>query len=231
MFVFGSGSSLNTMPGAEWREIERHDTIGFNWFVHQRFVRCDYHVVREICTNDIDTRLCGQQLDAFRRAVQSNPLYAKTIFLVQTGFSATNGNRAIGLGLLPPGARIYLWRSLRGRTEPSASLADGLVHAQGTLVECVNFAFLMGWRRIVIAGVDLYDRRYFWLPPDQPAFDDVPCDAPHNTASSGIVELLGAWRDRFARDGVELYVHNPKSLLARTIPIWRAETLHGARTV
>ena len=50
VFVFGSGASLNALTAADWRAIGAHDTIGFNWFVHERFVRCDYHLVREICT-------------------------------------------------------------------------------------------------------------------------------------------------------------------------------------
>ena len=41
MFIFGSGASLNAITPTEWTEIERHDTLGFNWFVRQSFVRCD----------------------------------------------------------------------------------------------------------------------------------------------------------------------------------------------
>jgi hypothetical protein len=227
VFAFGSGSSLNAIGPAEWREIERHDTIGFNWFVHEPFVRCDYHIVREITRDDLDERTWRGQLEEFERLVKSNPHYARTIFLVQTGFRATNGNRAIGFGALPSQARLYLWRSLKNRREPSESLAEGLVHAHATLVECVNFAFLMGWTRIVLVGVDLYDRQYFWLPPGQPAFGDAFCEAPHNTASTGMIELLGEWRTRLAARGIEMFVHNPRSLLARTIPVW-TESVVGA---
>ena len=55
VFIFGSGYSLNDIPPEQWREIERHDTLGFNWFVHQRFVRCDYQLIREICTTERDS--------------------------------------------------------------------------------------------------------------------------------------------------------------------------------
>src|SRR5687767_720284 len=48
LFVFGSGASLNAVSASQWQEIGRHDTLGFNWFVRQEFVRCDYHLIREI---------------------------------------------------------------------------------------------------------------------------------------------------------------------------------------
>jgi hypothetical protein len=220
VFIFGSGASLNDIDAAEWQAIGRHDTIGFNWFVHQQFIRCDYHLIREIGSSDLDPAVWQPQMTRYFELIRANPSYARTIFLVQTGFKATNGNRAIGLRLLPPGARVFLWRSRRDRTEPTQSLRDGLVHAQGTLAECVNFAFLMGWRRIVLAGVDLYDRRYFWLPPDQAGTGDTNPGEEHRTARSGLVEMLGQWRQQFLRDGVELFVYNSRSLLTATLPVW-----------
>jgi hypothetical protein len=220
VFIFGSGSSLNDIDAREWQAIGRHDTIGFNWFVHERFVRCDYHLVREIGSSDLDETVWRPQLAQYSDLIRRNPHFANTVFLVQTGFRATNGNRAIGLRLLPAGARVFLWRSRRERTEPTRSLTDGLAHAHGTLAECVNFAYLLGWRRIVLAGVDLYDRRYFWLPPDQPVAGDTCTAAEHRTARSGLIDLLGRWRGDFLREGVELFVYNPRSLLAESLPVW-----------
>jgi hypothetical protein len=176
--------------------------------------------VREIGADDLDPASWRPRLTEYFALARRNPHYAQTVFLIQTGFRATNGNRAIGLGLVPPSRPIYLWRSLRNRTEPSDSLQDGLVHAHATLDECVNFAYLLGWRRIVLVGIDLYNRRYFWLPPDQPVFGDASTEGLHNTATSGLVENLGTWARRFAAEGVQVFVYNPRSLLARTLPVW-----------
>ena len=40
---------------------------------------------------------------------------------------------------------------------------EGLRHVGGTLSDAVNAAACLGWTHIVLAGVDLYDSRYFWL--------------------------------------------------------------------
>ena len=215
VFVFGSGSSLNELSSDEWREIERHDTIGFNWFVRQKFVRCDFHFVREIGADDFDPASWQPRLRRYCELLAGNSHFADAIPMVQTGFRAINGNRAIGYGLLPVQRPLFLWRSLVGRDEPSWSLEHGLAHARGTLHECVNFAFLMGWRTIVIAGVDLYDRRYFWMDAAEPAGRILP----HRTADH-VVNLMGEWARRFEERGSRLFVYNPRSLLARTVPTW-----------
>jgi hypothetical protein len=222
VFIFGSGYSLNELSPQEWREIAHHDTLGFNWFVHQRFVRCDYQLVREIGPSDLDETTWRQYLQDYFERLLSNPCFKDTVLLIQTGFRATNGNRAIGLGLIPSGRRIFLWRSLQNRDAPSLSLRRGLAHGQGTLSECINFAFLMGWTTIVLVGVDLYDRRYFWLRRDEPRPDDPQIDLPHNTVAGGVVESVGRWRDQLAARDVHLFVYNPRSLLAGVLPVWPA---------
>jgi hypothetical protein len=224
VFIFGSGASLNDISADEWRAIEACDTMGFNWFVREAFVRCDYHLMREVGPSDLYEAGWRPYLTEFFQIARANPRFADTIFLIQTGFRATNGNRSIGLSLAPRDRRIFLWRSNVGAARPSPSFREGLTHGPGTLLECVNFAFLLGWTRIVLAGVDLYDRRYFWLG-DEPRQDDPVKDVntPHST-SSDIVTALGRWREIFEERGVGLFVYNPRSLLGQTLPLWRTST-------
>jgi hypothetical protein len=217
VFIFGSGYSLNAISPREWQAIEAHDTIGFNWFIRQSFVRCDYHFIREVAYNDeADLQ---SELAVYCGLIRDNPLYANSVFMVQGGFRATSGNRVIGYGLLPLKNPIYRWRTLDEQTLPSRSLRKGLSHSNGTLSECVNFAALMGWRHIVLVGVDLYDRRYFWLGEDEPLPYDRTVEEPHKTA--GIVNGIREWRDIFEAEGIHLYAYNPRSLLVPTLPVWQ----------
>lgn len=229
VFVFGSGWSLNELTPDDWAVIEEHDTFGFNWFVHQTFVRCDYHLIRGIPDTDLDRRIWRPQLDEYFRLIRGNPRFEKTVFLVHGGFRAINGNRTIGYRYLPEQNRIFRWRTnMRGEL-PSRRFADGLVHGHSTLQECINLAYLAGWKRIVLAGVDLYDRRYFWLDRDATRSVDVRRQAaagdPHARATSGMVETMRVWGEWLEKEGVELLVHNRRSLLAGPLPVYAPPTV------
>lgn len=224
VFVFGSGASLNEIAADEWDEIARHDTLGFNWWVHQRFVRTDYHLIRGIPDTDLDPAVWRPQVAEYFRLLRENPFFDRTIFLVHSGFRAINGNRAIGYRLLPERNRVFLWRSSLRVGPPSRSFREGLVHGQSTIQECINFAYLLGWKRIVLAGVDLYDRRYFWLSPDETRSVDERRGAdaaePHVQAAMGLVATLAEWHAWLHASGVELEVHNSRSLLAEALPVY-----------
>lgn len=231
VFVFGSGSSLNELGPEQWTSFAEHDTLGFNWFVNQDFVRVDYHLIREVAEDDRDPAVWKPQvLDYFER-IRSSPHYRGTTFLVHSGWRSINGNRAIGLRLLPEGSRVFLWRSVPDRLRLGTSFGDGLSHPFSTLDECVNAAALLGWRTIVLVGVDLYDRRYFWLGPDETRSTDLRRGAtyrdPHARAHTGMVENMGRWAEALRAQGIELLVYNPRSLLAASLPVYADRSAVG----
>jgi hypothetical protein len=230
LFIFGSGASINDLTPAEWAHIEACDTLSFNWFIHQHHVRADYHLVREVSPSDHDRRIWEPALREYGELIARNPKYADTVFLVQEGWPAVNGNRVIGLGALPHGARVFRFiNRARDRYEPpSESFARGLSHSGNTLGDCVNFGFVMGWRRIVLVGVDMYDNRYFWLPADEMrasvtvAHPGLRVSAPFPSAQR-VIDVFSRWRVYLNQRGVTQAVYNPKSLLAEAMPVYQAD--------
>jgi hypothetical protein len=226
VFLFGSGYSINDISAGEWERIARHDTLSFNYFPHQKFVRADYHLIGELATGSDFRR--GEWEPALREygaLLAANPLYDEAIILVQAGWSALQSNRMVALELLRPGARIFRYRrTARGvYRPPSSSFGDGLVHGAATLVGCVNFAVLMGWRDIVLTGVDLADSRYFWLRYDETRADmvgQIPHDQPYPMVQP-LIEHLAGWVPLLAERGIRLSVYNPRSLLAEVMPVFR----------
>ncbi len=227
VFVFGSGSSLRALSGADWAAIAAHDTVGFNYFVRQAFVRVDFHLVGEMATgDDHDARRWKPAVLEYAQLIDGNPRYDATVLLLQKGWSAHQSNRLLASGQLRPGRPVFGYRrTARGAYRaPTRTLDQPLVHGAGTLACCVNFAFAMGWKRIVLAGVDLYDSRYFWLEddvtrPDVAEFRGRTHRDPHSITDA-IVPYLGRWREELARDGVALDVLNPRSLLAEVLPVF-----------
>lgn len=213
VFVFGSGRSLRDVSEEEWLRISECDTVGFSHFHRQRWIRVDYHLVAEIAS-----------VEQTAASIAANPCYADTVFGLMRGWIAESSNELVSRRLLPPGSRIFRWRrTARGRDAyPSDRLRDGLVHGVGTIQDAVNLALVLGWRRVVIAGVDLYNKEYFWLPPGTTHEHEDPHVAAGDrwVQADAIVATMGRWREHAAARGVELYVHDERSLLSRTLPVF-----------
>jgi hypothetical protein len=212
-FVFGSGRSLIETPADEWARMAEHDTISLREFPRQEWIRADYHL-----TSEVDF------VDEYVERIRGNPRYEATIFVTQEGFRAERGNELVGRGLYPPGARLFRYRRSRSRTaRPSRRFADGLVHGSSSIFDATNFAYLMGYSRIVLVGVDLYNKEYFWLAPDELRTYENPAVTNVRTfvGAQPIVELMAQWHDVLAERGVELSVYNPRSLLAGRLPVFR----------
>lgn len=222
VFVFGSGKSILDITPAEWERIADHDTIGFSQFQEGRYVRIDYHLIGEV-----------HDLDKYTRLLRENPFYDDTIYVVQEGWRAHAGNDVVGRGLLPERARVFRFRRVsRGAyAPPSRSFDDGLVHVTNSSISTTNFALLLGWKRIVLAGVDLYDKEYFWVPKGVL----VEGEQPTRTTSMRFpnadvtVDTFRRWRALVDPEGVELLTYNPRSLLAEALDTFSWERLDAGR--
>lgn len=237
VFVCGCGASLNAMSEDEWRDIAAHDVLGFNLFIYQHWVPTAFHLFRGgLYTRH--RRALHRYASDTAQALNSNPLFSEAVVILQGEYLAEYCNRLLGYRLLQPGTPIFRYATARADGDPTQRLQDGVRHGVATLCDAVNVAYCLGWKRIVLVGVDLYDSRYFFLDPDTTLAYDARTGAPvktrrspirgqdvcdvHNTARNGIVDTMGRWSERFAREGVELSVYNPKSLLADVLPVYQS---------
>jgi hypothetical protein len=206
-FVFGSGASLLDIGADEWEEISHCDVVGFSHFHRQRWVRVDYHLVYEVAS-----------VTETAASIRANPLYSETIFGMGKGWLAEASNELVAGRMLPPHARIFRWRRIaRGRLAPASTrLSRGLVHGAGSIQDAVNFALVMGWRRIVIAGVDLHGGRHFWTP--ETGSGEL---ARRWAQADTVIPALRQWREAAVTDGVELLVFDGNSVLAEALPAFR----------
>lgn len=194
-----------------------YDTIGFSQFQEQQFIRVDYHLVAEALN-------LGRYVALFR----DNPRYESTIYVVQEGLLAHVGNEIVGRGMLPPGSRVFRFhRRARGRYEdPSAGFRRGVVHGYNSSISTTNFALLSGWTRIVLVGVDLYDKEYFYLPWGAPAEGERWGRKASDRFPSAdlVVEYFRRWRSVANASGVSIEVYNPRSLLAEVLNVFSWDT-------
>jgi spore coat polysaccharide biosynthesis protein SpsF len=233
VFIFGSGASLNELSAEAWQHFRAHDVFGFNAFYRQQWIPVDLQLLRVGIYGSLRWKPYAEEVSGF---LKDNPLFSSTIFVLQGEYLGHFCNQLTGYGYLPAGARVFRYRTARGEGPPARRISEGIRHSTGTLADAVNVAYCLGWKRIVLVGVDLYDSRYFYLPSDTtPGLDErtgvlapsefntyrgIRYDQTHSTARRGVVDLMRAWRTQFNEDGVELSVHNPRSLLAEVLPVY-----------
>ena len=220
-FVFGSGRSLVEISPEEWARIAEHDTISLREFPRQSWVRADFHLTGEV-----------DDLDEYARRLRDNPLYANAVFVVMGGFVAHMGNELVGRGLLPHGSRVFRFRRRsRWRYAPPSRTTTELVHGANSIFDAVNLAYALGYRRIVVAGADYYNKEYFWLEPGEARVYEpgVDASAPWPQAEQ-VVEMMGRWREIMNADGIELLVYNSRSRLAERLPVfaWDGSSVRSA---
>jgi hypothetical protein len=210
-FVFGSGRSLVDITADEWQRIAEHDTISLREFPRQNWVRADYHLTGEV-----------DDLEEYARRLRENSLYANTVFVVMGGLFAHMGNELVGRRLLPAGARVFRFRRRsRWRYAPPSRTPRRLVHGPNSIFDAVNLAYALGYRRIIVAGADYYNKEYFWLAPGEARAYEPGVDAVAPwPQTEQVVAMMGSWRELMAGEGVDLLVFNPRSRLAERLPVF-----------
>jgi hypothetical protein len=214
--IFGSGFSINSITSEEWKLIEKMDTLSFNYFFKCDKVRIDHHIIREVGRDD--------SLQEYVDGIQNNKQYSNAnYFICEDSHSSYD---IIHNKLLNKGSKIFFYqnRHLKGliTTDIGKEFTD-ISHKHTSLEDGVNIAYLLGYKNIILAGVDMYDSRYFWLNKNETRNTDVRMKRTHLNKwgnTNEVCILFKKWIPQMKKEGVNMFVLNPKSLLKVIVPIW-----------
>lgn len=241
LFIFGSGSSLNDISEISWKQINKFDTLGFNGSFHLKKVHFTYHILRA-GTEDPKIEDPNKLINEIHYAkylvkkINSNAYLRHTIFLFSSGISQHFPNLLLGYKMWNFYNLIYQYNTNKFEKYPKGNLHRGLIHKIGTLVDAISFGYHMGYKEIILTGVDLYNNQYFWAPEGKTVtfsakkkkelfmnqtIRGINASAPHNTVNNGIINYLIDWNIYFKKKGIKLFVFNPKSLLNKTLPVFK----------
>jgi hypothetical protein len=245
LFILGSGSSIASITERQWKLVAEGDSIGFNWFMAHEFVPNFYHM-----------ELSNELVPVVRRFLESEARHLshlpfsiniKDVSLQQPLSDYVLGREpfvAVPRLLFPQekhaGSILRWYHDLA-----DSPWNDFYLHYRGTLTLMIGIGVLMGYRKIVLVGVDLYDQDYFfyderrfpgpiatWLRSQYQQSNEMQSrraggGKPHRTADGSlfrnqltIQRFLEIYREAALTPmGVELMIANPKSLLAPLLPV------------
>jgi hypothetical protein len=244
LFILGSGSSILDLTDAHFKHIGQHASIGINvWAIHP-FVPDAYCFETGRETNELRA-----DTDYINLHLRKTPQSTRPVFLflrprnssfLQNMVRPPDGlrgprlmyGRANLITNRPANLQADIRRVVRGyrnRKTPSNLLLDN----GASVARMILLGALQGFRRIVLVGVDLDSRPYFWQSPDYQFGSDRirqvfsrPAGTPHDTLET---ENRPFPTDQFIRAlstvvgeelSTEVYVGSADSTLATALPTY-----------
>ncbi len=240
LFVLGSGASINQITAERWTVISSHDSVGFNFWPIHPFVPKMYFFESNPADfyPEHDRRMLKVLADRaadYERTLKvvmdiANPAHQYIFDLPEDFRHSTHSAETV---LLVARNRKELGQGIRrlverGEFERSDHLG-ALLKITGTLSTMITLGVRMGYRRIVLCGIDLTRAEYFYqdpvLYPGTAQFEYMPRTGKHMTltryawGTMPIDEVVAELKQQVLDPaGIELYVENRSSALWPGIP-------------
>jgi hypothetical protein len=241
VFVLGSGRSINNITAQRWEVIKAHDTIALNnWLVHP-FVPKFYCFESPVREPGVEVAY-DFLLDNIRRRAAD---YRQTIKIIgnlkrspwpqiaqdlpagwKDNLFLADNPTVVARTVQEFTAMVHYYKA-RGLFTQTNRIR-GLFKYNSVLTTCLSLAVRLGYRRIVLCGVDLWSSDYFYHDPrsfpETASISVHPRDEMHDTVVAKpwlvpIDKMLIAIRDEvLAPAGIELFVESTDSLLYPRIP-------------
>jgi hypothetical protein len=239
-FILGSGSSVGALLPENFEEIRRQRSVGINtWGIHS-FVPDIYALESVPAVGDGKDFL--RSLNLLRRSDIVSRTPALLVLRPRTGDDHSELHdlprelfeRVFYYGRVSPTTRKI--KNLRhdvpehlnalGARYPGIFLDSG-----ASVVRMMGLALAMGFRKIVLVGVDLNDSEYFWENNPDYNWEALPVrpvnnqkNSVHETTMStnrafSVIHMVGVIaKVSEAQNGTRVYVSSSKSELAKFLP-------------
>ena len=209
--------------------------LSFNYFFKGRFVPIKYHICGETGAPNYGLILMNSKykknIKSYYGELFSNLYYKDTLYFLRYKIDFTKAPVPIALWALLflkafKNKHVCPYRIVIPKdaiSEPSDNIYS-LTHCGATLSDAVNISYILGYKKIVMVGIDLYDRGYFWLERNETREDDFKSGKTysdiHDTADN-MIRSMDIWNKYLNKKGVRLYIYNPRSLLNKILPVYR----------
>lgn len=225
VFIFGSGTSINELNEDDVKLFKNHDTVAFNWFLHNTKISLDFYIIRGIQSpqNLVKKNDRKKEYKLYKTLLDRNSNnYKNCTFLLQSGLRGTDSRRSISKKLLPKTAQLAWYKVERNKLINQEN-SNSLIIQISTLLTALSFANLGKWKKIVLVGVDLYDRNYFWNPLCTRQLDisrGAKFSDLHSTTNR-IIPAIETWAKYLNKSDRKLMIYNKNSMLNQILPVYQ----------
>ncbi|WP_404468984.1 hypothetical protein [Sutcliffiella horikoshii] len=238
LFILGSGSSVNSLTNEQWEEIKKHDSVGFNfWFLHD-FTPSFYVYEENLNTerNDIFYDILSTKKEDYKDipfivkdieykglTYEKIPEELRDQFYLSTDITFQSQKNDLQL-FYKLGYEFI--RQLNKDIEIKV-----LLKKSGTLSYLLTLGEQLGYKKIVLCGVDLNNSKYFYdstLYKEKFKIPAIPINSmekhPTNQALNGNIpmeEIISVIDQTIlVPKGIKLYIGSKTSALYPKLPYY-----------
>lgn len=220
LFILGSGASINNIEDWKWEEIKKHDTIGFNFWLYHDFVPKLYFF--EESADEKRNKIFYKTYESRKKD------YENTIFVVKdletTGIKKEKIELFENLysveSIEAPGEKIEEYMQVTNKYK------NVLFKKKSTLSLLLKLAYLLGYKQVVLCGVDLNNNDYFYenikyrnfeIPFVEKGNKHLTNDYEKNNIT--IQSLINIYFKNLKN--FKIYIESPKSELKNIIEVYK----------
>ena len=176
LFILGSGSSINELTDEDWQHIEKHDSIGFNfWVVHEH---TPTYYMFEYFGDDERDKVFHKLIEKRREQYKNVPLICQAQHYVLNGCVPPSFDGYMMYYVNPIILRLRskfvlrLYLLMKKNILSSQLIRLTPIHYRASLSLAIWLGILWGYEEIVLLGMDLKHSGYFWQ--NNPKYDLYP---------------------------------------------------------
>lgn len=240
LYILGSGLSVLDLSESDWKEIKKHDTFGFNTWIFHGFVPTFFGV--EPMGNDGVFERYIKILTDKKDEYENTPIFIQYQHLKMRGRSFDQEgihkkNLWYNAPYMPNTTNPKVLRDMMSNwINTNHSDFSEVFHYAGSLSYAVNMGYIMGYKKIVLLGVDLNSSEYYYsgenvsdMAKEFNTYQEARIEAEnwnlkatHNTMSKKISGNFGClpisyfienFKDLASEKGVEILIGNKGSAL------------------
>src|SRR5690606_304720 len=188
----GSGYSLNNLSETDWKEINSHDVFGFNFsFLNNDHIPTFYacEAMAPMSTNEFGR---SSTADIFFQMYKSKCEKYRNVIKILTDLDESRKEHFENYGRDMFDDNFFILKTVNGVAQNEEQFArliryydsigifdkkqklEEVFKFRATLSMAISFGINLGYKKIVLCGIDLNDPRYFYQDrqkyPDYPEF-------------------------------------------------------------
>lgn len=164
LYILGSGKSINSIAARKWNQVRLADSIAFNLFIAHPFTPTLYHMEftpKILARFDKWVKLKGNDYNGV--PLIFNAKHLQDPEKLSERFSNNRIYYSIPRLLYTQSNKRVMKKALKKEyLESDYKLNNYYVHHRGSLTLVLSLGVLMGYKKIVLMGVDLNNSEYFF---------------------------------------------------------------------